>query len=117
MHAVLLVIVGLVACWTGSASAQTTYSYFIPYGTYAQTTVHGFQASTVNAGYLDIRYPGLQARDPPQSCLNDVYYYDLSTPFGQALASTLRFSVLVRRIDFTKNSDGRCWLTLLQIDP
>jgi hypothetical protein len=100
MHAVLLVIVGLVACWTGSASAQTTYSYFIPYGTYAQTTVHGFQA-----------------RDPPQSCLNDVYYYDLSTPFGQALASTLRFSVLVRRIDFTKNSDGRCWLTLLQIDP
>jgi len=48
-----------------------------------------------------------------------VYYYDLTTPFGQGVQqmvslyrTTSRPSVT--RFEFTKNPDGRCWLTLVQ---
>ena len=48
-----------------------------------------------------------------------MYYYDLTTPFGQGVQQmALLFRTTpyasVTRFEFTRNPDGRCWLTLLQ---
>ena len=54
-------------------------------------------------------------RDAPQSCLNEVDYFDLTTPFGQGVQRMVQYpGQQVLWFDFTRNSDGRCWLTLLQ---
>ena len=104
----------------GPLSQAQNFSYTDPHGFKIYSS--GVEASSVNTGFLDLvsdYVTGIDAHAAPQSCLDDVYYFDLTTPFGQSVQQMTQtywntLYVRVVRFDFIRKQDGRCWLTVFR---